>query len=144
MDIPIQLQCSPTAAFRSWTDPEEILRWWGAPGVYRVVAWEADVVEGGTWRAGFEGPDGAKFGAGGTYMNVCPPAALDWTWQADWDPGTTTVLHMTFAARDGGTVLTLRSDAFPDRAAELEAERGWREIAGWLQDHHASEPQGLA
>ncbi|MDB5722713.1 MAG: hypothetical protein JWP15_3331, partial [Alphaproteobacteria bacterium] len=86
MEIPIQLQCSPASAYRSWTDAETIIRWWASPGVYRVVAWKADLVEGGAWRVDFEAPDGARFGAGGAYIAVCAPGTLDWTWRADWDP----------------------------------------------------------
>lgn len=137
MNISTQLQCSPHEAFRSWTDADEIARWWGDPGMYRVVSWNADVVEGGVWRARFEAADGAEFGAGGTYVTVSPPCTLEWTWRADWDPDATRLLRMSFAANAGGTVLTLSSDGFSSDAAEKEAERGWREIAGWLQEYHA-------
>jgi uncharacterized protein YndB with AHSA1/START domain len=143
MKISTQLHCSPAEAYRSWTDADEIVRWWGDPHMYRVVTWKADLVEGGVWRAGFEAADGAEFGAGGTYTAVSPPCTLEWTWRADWDPDVTTSLRMGFAANEGGTVLTLRSDGFSSHAAEKEAERGWREIAGWLQNYHAPQPHGL-
>jgi uncharacterized protein YndB with AHSA1/START domain len=143
MNISTQLQCSPDEAFRSWTDADEIVRWWGNPAMYRVVTWKADLVEGGAWRARFQAAEGAEFGAGGTYVAVSPPGKLEWTWRADWNPDVTTLLRMSFAANAGGTVLTLRCDGLPSHAAEEEAERGWREIAGWLQKYHAAEPRGL-
>jgi uncharacterized protein YndB with AHSA1/START domain len=143
MKISTHLQCSPDEAFRSWTDANEIVRWWGNPALYRLVTWKADLAEGGVWRARFQTTQGAEFGAEGTYLAISPPSTLEWTWRADWNPDVTTLLRMGFAANESGTVLTLCCDGFPSPAAEEEAERGWREIVGWLQDYHASEPHGL-
>jgi uncharacterized protein YndB with AHSA1/START domain len=135
--IATQLQCSPTEAFQSWTDAEKIMRWWGEPTAYRVIAWTGDLVEGGDWRAEFQMANEMEFAAGGSYQVVSSPDRLEWTWNADWDPQTTIQLRMTFSPNEGGTLLSLRSEGFADDVAAAEGIRGWNEITDWLKHYHA-------
>jgi uncharacterized protein YndB with AHSA1/START domain len=41
------IAAKPEAVFRALTDPDEIVKWWGADGVYRTDRFEADLRPGG-------------------------------------------------------------------------------------------------
>ncbi|MFI0408860.1 SRPBCC domain-containing protein [Actinomadura sp. 3N508] len=92
--------------FAAWTEPDLVMRWYGAHG-WQVVTAEIDLRVGGAWRFVWEGPDGAGMAAGGRYREIDAPSRLVYTESFDehWYPGQALVTH-DLAARDGTTTLT--------------------------------------
>ena len=46
--------------FEAWTDPEQVVQWWGPHG-FTTTIHEMDVRPGGVWRFIMHGPDGTDY-----------------------------------------------------------------------------------
>ena len=129
----IEVAASPERVFRSLTAPEEILRWWGAEGVYRATEWTTDLRIGGEWRAGGKSADGRPFSVGGTILEIDPPRRLVQTWKADWDGANETKVTYSLDPISGGTRVTVRHEGFAGRAESCAGHtQGWERVLGWL------------
>lgn len=96
-------------AFRAWTDPEQVVLWFGPAG-FGIVTHEIDIRAGGRWRFDMIAPDGTRFPNRMTFLRIVTPALLeiDHGTDADDDPDRFRML-ITFDAQDNGkTVVTLR------------------------------------
>ncbi|MQM26455.1 SRPBCC family protein [Glycomyces albidus] len=70
LDAPIE------EAWRAWTDPESIKRWWGPDGWTAPVA-EVDFREGGTTLVGMQGPQGPVLYNTWTYRRIEEPHRIE-------------------------------------------------------------------
>ena len=100
--------------FEAWTKPELMTRWWaprssGAP----LMSCEMDVRVGGGYRLEFKPDAGHSMVFFGKYVDVAPPSRLVWT---NEEGGDTTVTTVTFAQKDGKTLLTMH-ELYPTKAA---------------------------
>jgi uncharacterized protein YndB with AHSA1/START domain len=73
------LEAPPERVWRAWTEPDELVCWWGKRG------WTAqrdslvmDVRPGGAFRVTSHGPDGREQTTEGVYLVVDPPHTLAW------------------------------------------------------------------
>lgn len=118
----------PEAVFDAFTDPEQIAEWWGPEGMHvPEFAFEARV--GGAWATTMENADGQQFHVSGVYTAVDRPGHLAFTWawrQEDGSRGHETVVDITFAAFNDGTLLTLVQRSF-ETAEQRDNHRG-----GWM------------
>ena len=55
--------------FKAWTDPKQLMQWWGPKGFTNPVC-EADARVGGAWRIVMRAPDGNEFPCGGEYLEI--------------------------------------------------------------------------
>src|SRR3954466_5885567 len=79
--------------FDAWTQPEQVMRWWGPRGV-RCVGAELDMRVGGRYRIGNALPDGTILWIAGEFEVVEPPHKLVYSWslgQGDGAPERVTV-----------------------------------------------------
>ena len=135
LELRFDLPAPPDAVFAAWTEASQVLAWWRDSGVYRTVAWQADVRPGGAWRAEFIDVSGDVSTAQGRYVTVERPTRLVWTWRDSWTPDVESTIDMTFAAAGAGTAMTLVETSFAsadDRADNVEA---WTAVTGWLADY---------
>lgn len=58
-------------AFRAWTTPEWLARWWG-PNGFTNTFHEIDIKPGGVWRLTMHGPDGADYPNLSTFIEIVP------------------------------------------------------------------------
>ncbi len=72
------LDCTPAAAYRCWTEPELIVRWF-TPPPYETVRAELDVRAGGSSMVVMRSPDGHEFPNPGVYLAVEPGRRLVFT-----------------------------------------------------------------
>lgn len=112
--------------FRAWTDPKELMRWWGPPG-YATPSAEVDLRAGGKYRLGMRKlPDGPVFYLAGSYREVHPPEKLVYTWRWEAEPELgDTLVTVEFHDRGGSTELVLTHELFPTEKARQDHERGW-------------------
>jgi uncharacterized protein YndB with AHSA1/START domain len=78
--------------FEAWTEARHLARWFGPRGFTAPVI-EADVREGGIWRACIRSPDGVDFRMRGVYRAIVPPERLVFTHV--WEEGHTAAGHQT-------------------------------------------------
>src|SRR5579871_3325314 len=79
------IAASRERVFRSWTDPEQLRRWWGPRGFTCPEA-VVDLRPGGSYRLVMQSPGGGLLmSVTGIYQQVEPPRLLVYTWR--WDSG---------------------------------------------------------
>ena len=136
----------PERVFQAISDPEQLSRWWGQNGLYRITDRAADLRTGGKWWCAGVGADGREFRVEGKYLEIDPPRRLVHTWIASYQgPLETTVywdlepqavhgLHPSGPKKAGtGTLVKLRHEGFSGvpQAAIAHGE-GWKRVFGWL------------
>jgi len=113
--------------FKTWTEPERLVQWWGPKG-FTMPACAMDVRPGGAFRFRMHGPDGADHWLQGVYREIVEPERLvcTWTWvDAEGKPGHETLLTVDFAEQGGKTKLTLHQAIFESVTACEGHQDGW-------------------
>jgi len=142
----IFIAAPPERVFEAITDPNQLAKWWGASGLYRLTETAADVRPGGKWHSVGLGDDGTPFRVEGEYLEVDPPRRLVHTWTASymgtlittvyWDlqPQTVHGLHPSGPRKAGtGTLVKLRHEGFAGAPqAAIGHGEGWKRVMGWL------------
>ena len=106
--------------WRAWTDPEQVVQWWGPKGFTTTIE-EMDVRPGGVWRHTMHGPDGTDYPNRVVFLEVREPGCLAYLHGEPGEPDHffATVL---FDDEGGKTRLSMRSlfpsEADRDRVAE--------------------------
>src|SRR5437660_491329 len=80
----IFIAAPPERVFPAITDPQQMPKWWGQQGMYRITEWTGDLRPGGKWTSLGVGADGVSFRVEGEYLEVDPPRLLTYTWIASW------------------------------------------------------------
>ena len=65
----------PARVFDAWTDPEQVVQWWGPRG-FTTTTHNMEVKPGGVWRFIMHGPDGRDYQNKITYLEVARPERL--------------------------------------------------------------------
>jgi uncharacterized protein YndB with AHSA1/START domain len=94
--------------FDAWTDPAQIVKWWGAGGIICSAA-EMDLVEGGDYRIANVTPDGSTMWIVGTFSRVDAPNALSYTWAIEPITSETdfSQVEVTFSGVSEGTLVSI-------------------------------------
>jgi uncharacterized protein YndB with AHSA1/START domain len=127
--------------FEAWTDPEQVVQWWGPHG-FTTTVHEMNVRPGGIWRFVMHGPDGTDYGNKVEFIEVTRPARLVYNHGPDGESDAPSFrVTVTFDEEDGGTRLTLRlvfkSSDERDRAVEFGAVEGGKQTLERLAEHLA-------
>ena len=96
----IFIAAPPERVFQAISDPEQLSRWWGENGLYRITERAADVRPGGKWWCAGVGADGTKFSVEGEYLEVDPPRRLVHTWIASYQGPLKTVVYWDLEPQD--------------------------------------------
>lgn len=136
----------PARVFQAISDPTQLPKWWGQPGLYHVTKSTMDVRPGGKWRSDGVGADGKAFYVEGEYLEVDPPRLLVHTWIGSYSPEKTVVrweliphsvhgLHPNGPKKSGtGTLVRVRQEGFAGNVVSANAHSdGWKRVLGWLE-----------
>lgn len=95
--------------FRAWTDPDQIVKWFGPDG-FTCKTQEIDIKTGGAWRFEMIAPDGARYGNRMEFIRIEAPALIEANHGADAedDPNRFRLLVTFDEQSNGKTVVTLR------------------------------------
>jgi len=121
------IAATPERLFALWTDPEQLVKWWGPDG-YQVPDYALDVRPGGRWRTTVHAADGAIKTVSGVYRAIEKPRRLVFTWAWHGDDGARgheTEITVTFEPVPGGTRLTLVQRAFEGKEVRDRHVWGW-------------------
>lgn len=135
----VEIEAPVERVYRALTS-DEITKWWGADDVYRTTQWEGDVRPGGRFRAAGVGADGTTFEVKGEYREVEAPHRVVHTWEADWEPGTPTVVSYRLEPTAFGTRVTVRHEGFTSRESCACHGEGWPRVLRWLVSYAAPQP----
>jgi uncharacterized protein YndB with AHSA1/START domain len=133
--------------WRAWTDPKQMVQWWG-PRDFTNPVCEMDVQPGGIWRIVMRSPDGIDYPIKSVYVKVEPPKRLvlvmdcsehplEWHNLVNPDrdqsrpPRLECVQTVTFEDLGGQTKLTIRTEletaAIRDAMVKLGMHEGWNQ-----------------
>ncbi len=127
--------------WRAWTDPEQVVKWWGPFG-FTTTTKKMDVRVGGTWIHTMHGPDGVDYPNASKFLEVVKPERLVYEHggASEGGPPAQFVCTVTFEDVGGKTRVTMRS-VFPSKEArdlvvrEYGAVEGGRQHLAKLADH---------
>ena len=119
------IRATPERLFDAWTDPAELVRWWGPKDVVCTHA-EIDLRVGGRYRLANRFPDGAIVWIAGEFERVDRPSRLVYTWRVEPQTESERVT-VTFDRLDGATEVIIRHERIPDPARRDRHEAGWRD-----------------
>jgi uncharacterized protein YndB with AHSA1/START domain len=142
----IFIAAPPARVFQAISDPNQLPRWWGQEGLYRVTQSTMDVRPGGKWRSEGVGADGKAFYVEGEYLEVDPPRLLVHTWVGSYHT-TKTIVRWELEAQSvhgltpggpkkagTGTLLRLRHEGFAGNIESANSHgEGWKRVLGWLE-----------
>jgi uncharacterized protein YndB with AHSA1/START domain len=157
------LDAPRSLVFKSWTEPERLMRWW-APKGFTTPFCKIDLRVGGVFHYCMRSPEGRDIWGRGVYREITPPALLVYTdafADADGNPvppahygmssghPADTLVTVTFAEHDGKTTLTLRHSILESVEEREGTRQGWTEMFDRLAEdlakaepHQGGEGQG--
>jgi uncharacterized protein YndB with AHSA1/START domain len=124
LTIKRRLKAPPGRVYAAWTDPRQVVRWWGPEGAQNISA-ETQVRVGGRFRMVFRTPDGEEHDVSGVYREVEPDAKLVFTWMWRTLPDRQSLVSVLLKPDGEGTLLTLVHEQFFDEAARDRHNTGW-------------------
>ncbi|MGX9426323.1 SRPBCC family protein [Bradyrhizobium sp. LeoA1S1] len=129
-----RLRARPEKVYAAWTEPENLVQWFGPANVKPgSVQAELDVRAGGRYRISFTGNDGEYHQVGGVYREVVPNERLVFTWAWHSTPERESLVTVSLRSDGAGTLLTFHHEQFVDETARDDHERGWSESLGKLE-----------
>ena len=69
------IQAPPEVVWQAWTDPKQIVQWWGPNGFTTTIE-TMDVRPKGIWKYVIHGPDGTNYPNLSTFIEVVPPERI--------------------------------------------------------------------
>lgn len=137
-DEPIELHLSRTiaaplaVAFKAWTDPKQLAKWWGPKGFTNPVC-KVDARPEGTIQIDMTGPDGTVYPMRGIFHEVIKNVSISFSTYAFDDErkraGLVNHNTVTFSEQDGMTTITLAVKVVRASNAVAAAVAGMRQ--GW-------------
>jgi uncharacterized protein YndB with AHSA1/START domain len=123
--------------WRAWTEPEELVQWWGPPGWSTPLETVTmDVRPGGDFRLVSVSADGTQMPVVGVYREVAEPErlVLDEPAEGSWHEGSESVV--TFTDLGGNrTEVVIRATIQTTEEMRRNAERGMRATFDRLGAH---------
>ena len=102
------VDADPATAFRAWTDPDQIVQWFGPAG-FDIVSHDIDIREGGVWVFDMVAPDGTVFPNRMEFLTVRPDSLIEFLHGGGEGDPDTFRMRVSFDAQDNGkTAVTLR------------------------------------
>jgi uncharacterized protein YndB with AHSA1/START domain len=123
--------------WRAWTEPEQLVQWWGPPGWRTALdTVTMEVRPGGTFRLTSVSEEGEEMPMAGVYREVVENErlVLDEPAEEAWHEGSVSVV--TFSDAGGGrTEVTIRASIQTSDEMRENAERGMRATLDRLDEH---------
>jgi len=119
--------------WEAWTDPEQLVLWWGPKG-FSTTVHEMDVRAGGVWKLVMHGPDGTDYPNKSIFTKVVPYERLRYRLSGGKRGGPVAQFEMTVTFEDDGdkTRITMRL-VFASAEARDENVREYGSIEGGKQ-----------
>jgi uncharacterized protein YndB with AHSA1/START domain len=110
--------------FEAWTDPNQILQWWGPVGV-RCTSVEIDLRTGGSYKIGNLLPDGTTVWITVTFIDVQLPNEFTYSWSIDAGKTETSLVHVHFEEHNGATDVIVSHTRIANAELRENHQAGW-------------------
>jgi uncharacterized protein YndB with AHSA1/START domain len=114
----------PEKVYAAWTDPEQVLKWFG-PDAGPVKQADTDVRVGGRYAVTFHTEDGEQHHVSGVYQEVVPDQKLVFTWAWRTMLERESLVTILIKPDGKGSLLTLIHEQFFDEPARDRHREGW-------------------
>ena len=128
------IPATPLATFRAFSDPGELVKWWGPEG-FAIPSIEFDPCVGATYRIEMQPPEGDSFYLTGEFREVDPPTRLVYTfvWE-DPDPDDVeNLVELSFQDLGGSTEVALMQGPFKTDVRRALHREGWTDSLNKLE-----------
>jgi uncharacterized protein YndB with AHSA1/START domain len=122
------LPATPPVVFAAFSDPTELVKWWGPEG-FTIPSVEFPARVGESYRIEMQPPEGDPFYLTGEFREVDPPARLTYTfvWE-DPDPDDVqTLVALSFRDLGDSTEVAFTQGPFRTEARRALHRDGWRD-----------------
>jgi uncharacterized protein YndB with AHSA1/START domain len=119
-----RLNAAPEKVFAAWTQPAQIVKWFG-PDAGPVKRADIDLRTGGRYAIEFRTEDGEDHHVSGVYREVVPNEKLQFTWAWRTMPERESLVTVLIKADGEGSILTLIHEQFYDEPARDRHQHGW-------------------
>lgn len=120
-----QLKAPPEKVYEAWTQPEQMIRWWGVtPHQNKPIA-ETDLRVGGRFRVQFWGQSGEHHSVSGLYKEIVPNRKLVFTWSWQSTPESQSQVTIDIKPANDGSLLTLTHEQFISEKVRDDHGVGW-------------------
>ena len=116
----------PAVVFAAFSDPDELVRWWGPKG-FTVPNLRFQARVGETYRMEMRPPDGDPFHLTGEFREVDPPARLAYTfvWEEPDPDDVETLVGLSFRDLGESTEVAFTQAPFKTEARRALHRDGW-------------------
>jgi uncharacterized protein YndB with AHSA1/START domain len=128
-----RIHATRARVFAAWTEPAQLMKWWGPPDVVCDHA-EVDLRVGGEYRLSNRFADGSVLWIIGAFEHIDPPTELVYTWRLDPGDGTLERVHVRFDAMDDTTEITVTHERIVDAPTRDRHASGWHGCLDGLTD----------
>ena len=131
------INASAARVYEAWTEPEQLVRWWG-PRPVTCSAAEMDLRVGGEYRISNLLPDGSVVLIAGRFEVVEPPRRLVYTWQIERKqspPPERSRVTVLFEPRDDKTEVVVVHELIDTEATRADHEQGWNGCLAGLAEY---------
>ena len=118
------IRASAERLFAAWTQPDELVRWWG-PSSITCPSAEIDLRVGGTYRIANEQPGKPLLWIVGEFERIEPPRMLVYSWRLEPGSGNTERVSVRFVPKDAATEVIITHERIASEADRDEHQRGW-------------------
>src|SRR5258708_3577098 len=125
LEVRRTIAATPEWLFAAWTDPRQLISWWGPEGAACIGA-EADLRVGGAYRIGNMLPDGTEIWIAGTFEAIQRPRLLIYSWCVDGIHGDPERVAVRFEASDGATEVIVTHERIANNALRDQHAHGWK------------------
>jgi uncharacterized protein YndB with AHSA1/START domain len=129
-----RINASPEKIYAAWTQPENLIRWFGPAMVKQETvraAIEARI--GGRYRISFDDDRGEHHEVGGIYRELVPHSRLVFSWVWHSTPERESRVTVLLKSDGAATLLTLHHEQLFDVAARDAHQHGWSGTLDKLQ-----------
>ena len=116
----------PSVAFALFSDPRELMKWWGPEG-FTIPSLDFEPRVGATYRIEMQPPEGDAFYLSGKFREVDPPTRLAYTfvWEDPVPDDVETLVALSFRGLGESTEIALRQGPFKTEARRALHRDGW-------------------
>ncbi|HVZ50599.1 MAG TPA: SRPBCC domain-containing protein [Pseudolabrys sp.] len=132
-----RFKAAPARVYAAWTEPAQIVRWFG-PGDTTVIEAVFELHVGGRFMIhGRSAGSGEDHRASGIVQEVVPNRKLVYTWSWQSTPERESLVTVEFKPDGDGTLFTLTHEQFFDEAARDRHNIGWTSAIDKLEAYLA-------
>ena len=118
------IRASPERLFEAWTNPQQLVAWWGPIGVTCITP-TVDLRVGGRYRIGHRMPDGSELWITGVFEAVERPHLLTYTWRLEGTDGETERVTVCFESRGIETDVIVTHERIANETLREQHAFGW-------------------